>query len=134
MKYIPLDRAGRAPVAYARIAVIGAGSWGTALAIVAARAGRAVALWGRDADMMAGIAEARENAQHLPGCPLPDAVTPTEARKAWAHTYATRGAWHRREGRLGAAFADYGRSLRHWPLELRTWRMIGAALLRRRSS
>ena len=64
----------------------------------------------------------------------PDAVTPTEARKAWAHTYATRGAWHRREGRLGAAFADYGRSLRHWPLELRTWRMIGAALLRRRSS
>ena len=37
------------------IAVIGAGSWGTALALQFARSGRAVRLWGRDAEQLAAI-------------------------------------------------------------------------------
>jgi glycerol-3-phosphate dehydrogenase (NAD(P)+) len=49
--------------------VIGAGAWGTALAMVAARAGRAVALYARDADHAARIAAQRENPR-LPGVAL----------------------------------------------------------------
>ncbi len=55
------------------IAVIGAGAWGTALAIQAARAGAAVTLWARNP---APIARARESPR-LPGFRLPDAVSVT---------------------------------------------------------
>lgn len=58
----------------ARIAVVGAGSWGTALANVAARAGRRAVLWGRDAAQMKAVASARENARYLPGVKLEAAV------------------------------------------------------------
>jgi glycerol-3-phosphate dehydrogenase (NAD(P)+) len=60
-----------------RIAVIGSGSWGTALAVVAASAGHAVHLWGRDATLMQQIAAERVNARNLPGIPLPDGLIPT---------------------------------------------------------
>lgn len=60
-----------------RIAILGAGAWGTALAIQAARAGREVALWARDAARAAGIAAARENTRYLPGVALPEALTVT---------------------------------------------------------
>jgi len=50
-----------------RIAVLGAGAWGTALAQQAARAGNAVTLWARDPARAAAIAAARENARYLPG-------------------------------------------------------------------
>ncbi len=59
------------------VAVIGAGSWGTALALVLARNGYAVRLWGRDADAMARLAGERENRRYLPGVALPDAIAPT---------------------------------------------------------
>lgn len=55
------------------IAVIGAGAWGTALAVQAARAGRCVTLWARDP---APIDAARESPR-LPGVRLPDGVTVT---------------------------------------------------------
>ena len=48
-----------------RVAVIGAGAWGTALALVAARAGRAVRLWGRDPEVIADIGERGCNPQFL---------------------------------------------------------------------
>jgi glycerol-3-phosphate dehydrogenase (NAD(P)+) len=51
------------------IAIIGAGAWGTALALVAARAGRTATLYARDASHAAHIAEARENPR-LPGIKL----------------------------------------------------------------
>ncbi|MCG7363754.1 NAD(P)-dependent glycerol-3-phosphate dehydrogenase [Roseomonas sp. ACRSG] len=54
-----------------RVAVIGAGAWGTALALQALRAGAATALWARDADRALAMRAARENAAHLPGQPLP---------------------------------------------------------------
>lgn len=56
------------------MAAIGAGSWGTALAIQLARNGVATRLWGRDAAAMARLADARENARYLPGCSFPPAL------------------------------------------------------------
>ena len=54
------------------ITVIGAGSWGTALAIQLARAGNAVTLWGRDAILMERMRQERCNERYLPGCNFPD--------------------------------------------------------------
>lgn len=56
------------------IAVLGAGSWGTALAIQLARSGRRVLLWGRDADVQAAMQASRENARYLPGAPFPGSL------------------------------------------------------------
>jgi glycerol-3-phosphate dehydrogenase (NAD(P)+) len=58
------------------ISVLGAGSWGTALAAHLARTGHDVRLWGRDATLIAQLAAARENPTYLPGVSLPDAVRP----------------------------------------------------------
>lgn len=60
-----------------RIAVLGAGAWGTALAAQAARAGNAVRLWARDEARAAAIGAARENARYLPGVPLSPAIEVT---------------------------------------------------------
>ena len=53
------------------VAVLGAGSWGTALAAVLARNGAAVTLWGRDPDAIAQMAATRRNARYLPELELP---------------------------------------------------------------
>ena len=58
------------------LAVIGAGAWGTALAIQAARAGRQVLLWARDPATAAAIEQSRENPR-LPGHRLPGAIRVT---------------------------------------------------------
>ena len=60
-----------------RVAVIGAGAWGSALACVARRAGNETILWARDPALAAAINESRENARYLPGIPLTDGVTAT---------------------------------------------------------
>lgn len=59
------------------IAVLGAGSFGTALAVHLARHGSDTLLWGRDAAKLAAMQEARENAQYLPGCHFPAKLTAT---------------------------------------------------------
>lgn len=59
------------------IAVLGAGSYGTALAIQLARLGNDTRLWGRDAAQMRRLAEERINAEYLPGCKFPPTLTPT---------------------------------------------------------
>ena len=59
------------------IAVLGAGSWGTALAALMARHGHAVTLWGRDAKAAAAIDQQHENTRYLPGIPLPDNLRAT---------------------------------------------------------
>src|SRR3984957_19386325 len=60
--------------AHADIAVLGAGSWGTALAIQCARAGRPARLWGRDRAHMEMMARERRNSRYLPGAPFPDSL------------------------------------------------------------
>ena len=53
------------------IAVLGAGSWGTALAVLLAGNGRRTLLWGRDARHMEQLGAARRNARYLPGVAFP---------------------------------------------------------------
>jgi glycerol-3-phosphate dehydrogenase (NAD(P)+) len=54
------------------IAVLGAGSWGTALAIQLARNGNETLLWGHDPDQIGAMREDGENRRYLPGLNLPD--------------------------------------------------------------
>jgi len=56
------------------IAVIGAGSWGTALAVLLARHGQSTCLWGRDRARIEAMAATRENGRYLPGIELPPAL------------------------------------------------------------
>ncbi len=53
------------------ITVLGAGSWGTALAIQLARSGVAVKLWGRDTSLLESMQDQRENSRYLPGAAFP---------------------------------------------------------------
>jgi 1-acyl-sn-glycerol-3-phosphate acyltransferase len=62
-----------------RAAVIGAGSWGTSVAVMLARAGLEVDLGTRTQEQALELAEARANERYLPGVPLPKAVTPVRA-------------------------------------------------------
>ncbi|MDF2571570.1 MAG: hypothetical protein K0R55_3174 [Sporomusa sp.] len=59
------------------IAVIGAGSWGTALAAVLGQKHQSVTLWVRSAELRGQIQTTRENTSYLPGCKLPKSVTVT---------------------------------------------------------
>jgi glycerol-3-phosphate dehydrogenase (NAD(P)+) len=62
----------------AGISIVGAGSWGTALAIHLGRAGAADArLWGRDPALIGEIRARRENPRYLPGLKLPSAIRAT---------------------------------------------------------
>ncbi|TAM33698.1 MAG: NAD(P)-dependent glycerol-3-phosphate dehydrogenase [Rhodanobacter sp.] len=56
------------------LAVLGAGSWGTALAALAARNGTPTRLWGRDARALAEMAGSRRNQRYLPGLALPESL------------------------------------------------------------
>jgi glycerol-3-phosphate dehydrogenase (NAD(P)+) len=59
------------------IGVLGAGAFGTALAIALARAGRDVVLWARDVELAARLQAGRRTLRHLPGFDLPDGLTVT---------------------------------------------------------
>jgi glycerol-3-phosphate dehydrogenase (NAD(P)+) len=58
----------------AAIAVLGAGSWGTALAVQFARSARSVRLWGRDAHQLAQMALDGSNERYLPGTAFPQSL------------------------------------------------------------
>lgn len=60
-----------------RIGVLGAGSWGTALAALMARHGHRVTLWGRDDAVSQAIDQQHENPRYLPGIALPDSLRAT---------------------------------------------------------
>jgi glycerol-3-phosphate dehydrogenase (NAD(P)+) len=60
-----------------QIAVIGAGSWGTALAVIAARAGHNVRLWSRNDVVTSSINEQRVNSRYLSATSIPDSVIAT---------------------------------------------------------
>ena len=54
-----------------QIAVVGAGAWGTSLALLAARCGHEVILWTRRPEQLRALETNRENLEHLPGFPFP---------------------------------------------------------------
>jgi glycerol-3-phosphate dehydrogenase (NAD(P)+) len=61
-----------------KTAVIGAGSWGTALAKLLADKGEQVVLWGHDPVQMDAIRRDRENRKYLPGASLPETLQPVD--------------------------------------------------------
>ena len=72
---------------YRTVAVLGAGSWGTALAVQLARAAGNSTLWGRDGEPLRTMAANRINRRYLPGTPFPPGleVEPDLARAVRAH-------------------------------------------------
>jgi glycerol-3-phosphate dehydrogenase (NAD(P)+) len=106
-----------------RITVLGAGAWGTAVAIaVAAR--HDVMLWGRNAPHMDEIAAARDNLHYLPGHPFPPGLRVTaDFDAAVAHTFTDP---HGQDGLLIAATPVAGlrpllESLRERPIPNLVW-------------
>src|SRR6185437_60965 len=65
------------PEAYEKVGVIGGGAWGTALALVAAQAGRRTVLWARESQVVDSINRHHENTHFLPGIALPAAIHAT---------------------------------------------------------
>jgi glycerol-3-phosphate dehydrogenase (NAD(P)+) len=61
-------------VARPAMAVLGAGSWGTALAVHLARTGHPTVLWGRNTAQLAAFAAARCNTRYLPMAPFPESL------------------------------------------------------------
>ena len=62
-----------------RVAILGAGSWGTALAVHCARIGHQVRLWGRDPAFIEELERDHVNARYMPAAVLSDAILPTAA-------------------------------------------------------
>lgn len=62
----------------ARVAVLGAGSWGTAFAKVLRDAGNDVALWARRGEIATAVTDERENPDYLPGVRLPEGLRATD--------------------------------------------------------
>ena len=60
------------------VTVLGGGAWGTALAQVAAQAGRRVTLWAREREVVEAVNARHENALFLPGIPLSPAIKATD--------------------------------------------------------
>jgi glycerol-3-phosphate dehydrogenase (NAD(P)+) len=58
----------------ARVSVMGAGSWGTAFALVLADAGNDVVMWGRRTELCEAISATHENPDYLPGIALPESI------------------------------------------------------------
>ncbi len=67
------------------ISVLGAGSWGTALAVQAARNGCPTLLWGHNAIHTAALSTDKENKHYLPGLQLPESLTITNSLEEAAH-------------------------------------------------
>jgi glycerol-3-phosphate dehydrogenase (NAD(P)+) len=57
-----------------KTAIIGAGSWGTALAWLWGKEGRQISLWGNNAERVERMLQTRENSDYIPGLKLPDSV------------------------------------------------------------
>jgi len=68
------------------VAILGSGSWGTALALVAAETSPQVILWGRDPVAIDEIKTTRRNQRYLPDVELPDNVIPTTDLAAAANS------------------------------------------------
>jgi glycerol-3-phosphate dehydrogenase (NAD(P)+) len=70
---------GSVGASYEQIAIVGAGSWGTALAALLAANGHEIRLWARDPELVQRLLSDRENRQYLPGKMLDPAVHPVNS-------------------------------------------------------
>ena len=70
---------------HGKVAVFGAGSWGTAFSIVLADAGNDVTIWARREEVAEAINDRRENTDYLPGIELPPQVSATHDVEKAAH-------------------------------------------------
>lgn len=94
------------------VAVIGAGSWGTALAKHMAEVGHDVKMWARRQDQASAINTDRENKQYLPGFALPDNLVATASYEealekaelviSVVPSQSTRAVWREAKSSLGA--------------------------------
>ncbi|HEY4123728.1 MAG TPA: NAD(P)H-dependent glycerol-3-phosphate dehydrogenase [Rhizomicrobium sp.] len=76
-------------IAYENVSVIGAGAWGTALGLVAARGGRKVTLWALEPEVAQDIGVTHINGRYLPGVQLPaNIVATTDLTEAAARAEA----------------------------------------------
>lgn len=73
---------GGAPERGGSAAVVGAGAWGTTLALLLAERVSSVTLWVYEPELAEGIARTRENALYLPGVRLPENILPTSSLEA----------------------------------------------------
>ncbi|HSH39343.1 MAG TPA: NAD(P)H-dependent glycerol-3-phosphate dehydrogenase [Chthoniobacterales bacterium] len=62
---------------FKRTAILGAGGWGTALAVLWAKQGNEIVLWGHNPERTEKLRTARENADYLPGVTLPEPIAIT---------------------------------------------------------
>lgn len=95
-----------------KVAVLGAGSWGTALAKHVADQGHQVTMWARREEQAAGIRDNHENARYLPGLTLPDCLTATSSVQEALHdveyvlsvvpSQTTRAVWEDARNHLSA--------------------------------
>ena len=74
---MPIEAAVQGTPPQPRVAVLGAGSWGTALAALTARHGCPTTLWGRDAECVAAIDSEHRNPRYLPDLELPESLRAT---------------------------------------------------------
>ena len=110
-----------------RIAIIGAGSWGTALAIVAARAGHQVRLWSRNADVIRSINESRVNSQYLKSVQIPSTVAPaSELNEALDRAELVLYAAPSHAAHVGDAVLGMPRAIKHGAAPVRP-RLAGHA-------
>ncbi len=65
-------------MSFEKISILGAGSWGTALAVWLAARGQPVTLWGHDPEHIRRLRETRLNETYLPCVPLPPTIAPVE--------------------------------------------------------
>ncbi len=99
-----------------RVAVIGAGSWGTALAKVLAEKGHDVLVWAYEPEVARGINEGSRNPLFLPKIHLPENIRATDDL---AKAVRGRGSWSRSSHRISCA--AYGRSSPRMWVAMRRW-------------
>lgn len=94
------------------IGVIGAGSWGTAIARILAHKGHQVVLWARDPEQVEALSAHRENATYLPGIALPNSLrftsdltdlTDRSVQALAVPSFASRGILQRLRDVIGAS-------------------------------
>ncbi|OZD30781.1 glycerol-3-phosphate dehydrogenase [Rhodococcus sp. 06-1477-1B] len=72
-----MSRKSALPVAGPKVAVVGAGSWGTTFGKILADGGASVVMWARRPELAAEITESKRNSRYLPGINLPRTMTAT---------------------------------------------------------